>query len=183
MPIWSAKIRDAIGDDAANPRHIRTVHRFGYAFRDAEPPEKTGRSAGRGTDTAFHLKWLGGRVTLEEGEHLLGRDPDAEIYVNSAGVSRRHARIRIAAGRATIEDLDSKNGTFLGDRRIVGLTVLENGDVIGVGSVKVAARDRSGADFDEDGTAVRRSNDHINRRHVEVRLIPGSRVPSGMKHA
>ena len=57
--------------------------------------------------------------------------------MNSAGVSRRHARIRIAAGRATIEDLDSKNGTFLGDRRIVGLTVLENGDVIGVGSVKL----------------------------------------------
>jgi hypothetical protein len=108
-------------DDAANPRHIRTVHRFGYAFRDAEPPEKTRRSAGRGTDTAFRLKWLDGRVTLEEGEHLLGRDPDAEIYVDSAGVSRRHARIRIAAGRATIEDLDSKNGTF----------------VIGVGSVKL----------------------------------------------
>ena len=132
-----SEIRNAIGDDAANPRHIRTVHRFGYAFRDAEPPEKTRRSAGRGTDTAFRLKWLDGRVTLEEGEHLLGRDPDAEIYVNSAGVSRRHARIRIAAGRATIEDLDSKNGTFLGDRRIVGPAVLENGDVIGVGSVKL----------------------------------------------
>jgi len=50
----------------------------------------------------------------------------AAIYVNSESVSRRHARIRIAAGRATIEGLDSKNGTFLGNRRIVGPTVLEN---------------------------------------------------------
>ena len=64
---------------------------------------------------------MNGRVTLEEGEHILGRDPDVEIFLDSPGVSRRHARITISAGRATIEDLGSKNGTFVGDQRVEAL--------------------------------------------------------------
>ena len=83
---------------------------------------------------------MAGRVTLEEGEHLIGRDPDAEIFLNSAGVSRRHARIMISAGRATIEDLGSKNGTFVGDQRVEGTGSLGDGDIIGVGSVKLTLR-------------------------------------------
>jgi pSer/pThr/pTyr-binding forkhead associated (FHA) protein len=83
---------------------------------------------------------MNGRVTLEEGEHLIGRDPDAEIFLNSAGVSRRHARIGISTGRATIEDLGSKNGTFVGDQRVEGSRSLGDGDIIGVGSVKLTFR-------------------------------------------
>ena len=64
---------------------------------------------------------------------MLGRDPDAEIFLNSPGVSRRHALIRIAADRATIEDLGSKNGTFVGDERVDGSRSLGDGDIIGVG--------------------------------------------------
>ena len=59
-------------------------------------------------------------MTLAEGEHVLGRDPDVEFFLNSPGVSRRHARIRISSGQATIEDLGSKNGTFVGDARVDG---------------------------------------------------------------
>ena len=83
---------------------------------------------------------MNGRVTLEEGEHVIGRDPDAEIFLNSAGVSRRHARIGISAGQATIEDLGSKNGTFVGDQRVEGPRALGDGDIIGVGSVKLTLR-------------------------------------------
>lgn len=38
-----AEIRIALGDDAAHPRFVRTIHRFGYAFRDstAEPDRKS----------------------------------------------------------------------------------------------------------------------------------------------
>jgi len=135
-----SEIRDAIGDDPANPRFIRTVHRFGYAFRETVPRVAAGRAAGRGDERSFRLKWTDGRVTLEEGEHLIGRDPDAEVYLNAAGVSRRHARIGIAGGRATIEDLGSKNGTFVGSQRVEGSRSLGDGDVIGVGSVKLTLR-------------------------------------------
>jgi DNA-binding winged helix-turn-helix (wHTH) protein len=131
------EIREAIGDDPSNPQFIRTVHRFGYAFRDAAPHGATGRSATRGGDLSFRLKWMGGRVTLEEGEYLIGRDPDAEIFLDSAGVSRRHARIGIATGRATVEDLGSKNGTFVGEQRVEGQRALDDGDIIGIGSVKL----------------------------------------------
>jgi DNA-binding winged helix-turn-helix (wHTH) protein len=134
-----SEIRDAIGDDPANPRFIRTVPRFGYAFREAAPRGEAGRSANRSA-VSFRLKWMDGRVTLEEREHLIGRDPDAEIFLNSAGVSRRHARIRISAGQATIEDLESKNGTLVGDQRVEGARSLGDGDIIGIGSVKMTLR-------------------------------------------
>ena len=40
-----SEIRDALGDDPSRPRFIRTVHRFGYAFRDTLPRAETGRPA------------------------------------------------------------------------------------------------------------------------------------------
>ena len=43
-----SEIRDAIGDDPGNPRFIRTIRRFGYAFREAVPRAEAGRPAGRG---------------------------------------------------------------------------------------------------------------------------------------
>jgi pSer/pThr/pTyr-binding forkhead associated (FHA) protein len=48
--------------------------------------------------------------------------------------------ITIAAGRATIEDLESKNGTFVGDQRIDESRVIGDGDVLTVGSVKLTVR-------------------------------------------
>jgi DNA-binding winged helix-turn-helix (wHTH) protein len=134
------EIREAIGDDPSDPRFIRTVHRFGYAFREALPRAETRGSASRGGEIFFLVKWANGRVTLDDGAHVLGRDPDVEILLNSSGVSRRHALITISAGRATIEDLGSKNGTFVGDQRVDGSRSLGDGDIIGVGSVKLTLK-------------------------------------------
>ena len=130
-----SEIREAIGDDSSNPRFIRTVPRFGYAFREtiltaADWAERRG-------GVSFRIKWVSGRVTLDEGEHVLGRDPNVEIYLDAPKVSRRHAVIRIAGARATIEDLGSKNGTFVGDQRVDGSRSIGDGDVITVGSVKL----------------------------------------------
>jgi hypothetical protein len=135
-----SEIRDALGDDPSKPRFIRTVHRFGYAFRETRPRPAAGLAASRGGQVSFFVKWASGRVTLDEGVHVLGRDPDAEIFLSSPGVSRRHALITISAGRATIEDLGSKNGTFVGDQRLEGLRSVGDGDIIGVGSVKLTLR-------------------------------------------
>ena len=134
------EIRDAIGDDPSNPRFIRTVHRFGYAFRETVRRGEVGSSARRGSEVSFRLKWTNGRVTLEDGDHVIGRDPDVEIFLTSSGVSRHHARIRISAGRATIEDLGSKNGTYVGDQRVQGPRSIGDGDIIGVGAVKLTLR-------------------------------------------
>jgi DNA-binding winged helix-turn-helix (wHTH) protein len=134
-----SEIREALGDDPSAPQFIRTVHRFGYAFR--EPAGRAGTSRpGRRREVSYYVKWESGRVTLDQGEHVLGRDPDVEIFLNSPGVSRRHARITISADLATIEDLRSKNGTFVGDQRVNGSTSLADGDIIRVGSVKLTIR-------------------------------------------
>jgi DNA-binding winged helix-turn-helix (wHTH) protein len=134
------EIRDALGDDPSRPRFIRTVHRFGYAFRETPRRAEAGRPETRVGHVFFLVTWVNGRVTIDEGEHVLGRDPDVEIFLNSPGVSRRQALIRVSSGRAAIEDLGSKNGTFVGDQRVDGSRSLGDGDIIGVGSVKLTIR-------------------------------------------
>jgi hypothetical protein len=71
--------------------------------------------------------------TLPDGEHVIGRGDDAAIPIAASGLSRRHARIVVREGRATIEDLGSKNGTFCGDEAVTGPRVLRDGDVIQLG--------------------------------------------------
>ena len=105
-----AEIREALGDNARAPRFIRTAQRVGYAFCGAAdetvaPPAP-----------AASLCWLikdGRRIPLQTGENMLGREGDGDIRIESPTVSRRHARISISPERRVLEDLGSKNGTFL----------------------------------------------------------------------
>ena len=131
-----AEIRAALGDDATHSRFVRTVPRFGYAFR--EPPAGVG-GTNRLADTGvrFRLRWPDGRAALTEGEHVLGRDPDLELFIDGPSVSRRHALIRVSGADATIQDLGSKNGTFVADRSAVGPMPLADGDIIRLGSVQL----------------------------------------------
>jgi DNA-binding winged helix-turn-helix (wHTH) protein len=126
-----AEIRAALGDDATHPRFVRTVPRFGYAFR--EPPAGVGETH----RVRFRLRWPDGRAALKEGEHVLGRDPDLELFIDGPGVSRRHALIRVSGANATIQDLGSKNGTFVADRSAASPTPLADGDIIRLGSVEL----------------------------------------------
>jgi DNA-binding winged helix-turn-helix (wHTH) protein len=81
------------------------------------------------------------RFPLEKGENVLGRDPDCEVVIDLPTVSRRHARIRVEADAARVEDLESKNGTFLNEERLgrEGAT-LESGDVLTLGQVRLVFR-------------------------------------------
>ena len=132
-----AEIREALGDNASNPRFVRTVPRFGYAFRDSTSPESAAGARLRRTGARFRLVWPGGRAALTDGEHVLGRDPDLELFLDAHDVSRRHARITIAGQDASIEDLNSRNGTFVSDRRVDSPTRLVDGALIRVGSVRL----------------------------------------------
>jgi DNA-binding winged helix-turn-helix (wHTH) protein len=133
-----AEIREALGDSATNPRFVRTVPRFGYAFRDSTSEASAGGAKSRRADVRVRLVWVGGRATLTDGEYILGRDPDLELFLDAHDVSRRHARLTIAGSEATIEDLNSKNGTFVSDRRVDSPTRLVNGDSIRLGSFRLA---------------------------------------------
>jgi DNA-binding winged helix-turn-helix (wHTH) protein len=128
-----AEVREALQDPARQSRFIRTAHRFGYAFCGEETPAV---EAGPPTELASFC-WLlkdGRRLPLRPGENILGREDDG-IRIDSATVSRRHARISISGGEALLEDLGSKNGTFVGGERVVGPVRLNDGDELRTGSV------------------------------------------------
>jgi len=131
LPTLVAEIREALGDDARQPRFLRTVHGFGYAF-SGEVLDDGNVSSVRASGC-----WLGsemGRISLAEGENVLGRGEDAGVILASSTVSRHHARITISAGVARIEDLASKNGTYVGDEPVTAVRLLQEGDQIRVGS-------------------------------------------------
>jgi len=72
---------------------------------------------------------------LGNGTHIVGRDAGAEIRLDSAKVSRQHARVVVSGADLTIEDLGSTNGTFVGGELINGVTVLHHGNQVHVGPV------------------------------------------------
>ncbi len=132
-----AEVRDALGEKARRGRFVRTVHRFGYAFKgDATELGPRVQSA----DVRCWIVWDLGQVALRDGEHLLGRDADVAVWLESPTVSRHHARIRITGPDATIEDLGSKNGTFLRGECLAAPSPLTDGDEIRLGSVLVKFR-------------------------------------------
>jgi pSer/pThr/pTyr-binding forkhead associated (FHA) protein len=71
------------------------------------------------------------------GEHVIGRDPDVDVRLDASTVSRRHARLVVTADAVTIEDFESKNGTFRGDTRVTAPVQLADGDAIHIGSLLV----------------------------------------------
>jgi DNA-binding winged helix-turn-helix (wHTH) protein len=129
-----AEVREALEDPARHSRFIRTAHRFGYAFCGEETP--AGDAAAPIELASFC--WLlkdGRRIPLRHGENILGREDDG-IRIDSATVSRRHARISISSGEALLEDLGSKNGTFVRGVRVLAAAVrLNDGDEVRTGSV------------------------------------------------
>jgi DNA-binding winged helix-turn-helix (wHTH) protein len=130
------EVRAALGDEPRRPRFIRTVHRFGYAFKNGSgQPTSEARAP-----LVCRVFTDEGRVTLGEGEHLVGRDPDAAVTLDSATVSRRHARIRVTGSEVTVEDLGSRNGSFVQGEPITGVVRLADGDILRFGRVAVRLR-------------------------------------------
>jgi hypothetical protein len=116
---------------------VRTIHRFGYAFRgEAIDLMRTDTNG-----AICRLVWSGGSATLSKGEHVIGRDAGVPVLLDSPSVSRRHARIRVEHdGHATFEDLGSKNGSRVRSRRADGPVALADGDVITTGIVELTFR-------------------------------------------
>jgi DNA-binding winged helix-turn-helix (wHTH) protein len=130
-----ADLRSLLGDNAGEPRFIRTVYAYGYAFvgdvRSASAVSEPGRNA------RWLLVFNGREMPLLDGENILGRTGEGIIALEAPSVSRHHARLTIAEGRAVIEDLGSKNGTWVGPVEVNGPTPVRNGDEIRLGSAIV----------------------------------------------
>jgi DNA-binding winged helix-turn-helix (wHTH) protein len=139
-----SKLRRALGDSADSPRFVETLARRGYRFLASIEPAGGPPSHPR-RQVAFRLLWEGRTVPLAPGASVIGRDPDAAVWVEAASVSRRHAQVMVRADQATVEDLRSKNGTFVNGRRIEAPTDLADGDQIRVGVAVLVVRAVSSA--------------------------------------
>jgi DNA-binding winged helix-turn-helix (wHTH) protein len=131
-----AEIREALGDRARPPLFVRTAHGFGYAFCGDATTLPGRREMGADRPTCW-LEWDKRRFPLSTGEHVIGRDPDADIRLEGSTVSRRHARLVVTAEGTVLEDFGSKNGTFRGGERVTLPVPLADGDAIHIGSLLV----------------------------------------------
>jgi len=132
------EIRRALRDSATRPVYLRTVYRFGYRFVgdvvESAAPMPVGLTGPRP-----YLVFENRRIALLEGASTIGRASDATIQCEVSGVSRHHARILVVSGHATLEDLGSKNGTYVRRERITSAS-LADGDEIQLGKASLTFR-------------------------------------------
>jgi DNA-binding winged helix-turn-helix (wHTH) protein len=134
-----SELRGVLADTPRDSRVIRTVYKAGYAFC----ADVTCLPSGQSSPATIEVLWMKQSLPLTDGEHIAGRDAECSLVIDGTTVSRRHARITVARGAATIEDLDSTNGTYVNGTRISAPTPLVPGDEFAVGSEVLRVRLRS----------------------------------------
>jgi DNA-binding winged helix-turn-helix (wHTH) protein len=140
LAILIREIRSALGDDARAPRFVRTLHGFGYAFSGTavEIARSAGPSASGGV--SYWLIWRTWKFALAAGGNLVGRSPEAAVWLDVPGVSREHARVTIEGNIATLEDLGSRNGTCRNGERVLAPVAIGDGDQLQIGPVLMTFR-------------------------------------------
>jgi DNA-binding winged helix-turn-helix (wHTH) protein len=133
------EVRAAIGDTPHASRFIRTVPRIGYSFHGNAHDAATATGFS-GPPAAAHLTSKRREWRLFEGPNLIGRDHDCAVSVDSPSVSRRHARMVVEDGNATVEDLGSKNGTYVNGERVKDVMPVADGSELQIGSVRMVYR-------------------------------------------
>lgn len=86
---------------------------------------------------------MGRRYPLENNQYVLGRHPDCDIVLESGSVSRQHARISKSGGNFVLEDLKSRNGSFVNGRLIGEPTKLLEGDTIRICDIELNFHEES----------------------------------------
>lgn len=141
-----AELRDALGDAARESRYIRTVYGYGYAFAARVTPLAAAPEPDASPSVSCCRLFRGDvSVDVSEGAHLIGRAPEALIAIDDPSVSRHHARVSVCDGAVTLEDLGSRNGTWRNGQRLAAVALLSDGDVIGVGPVRLRVSLTTGA--------------------------------------
>jgi DNA-binding winged helix-turn-helix (wHTH) protein len=150
LPVLIHRLREALGDDPRDPRFVRTVTRFGYAF--CGPAWIEGEGASSPVEYEYRVVVGAKEVVLRPGDNLLGRAHDAAVRVDQTSVSRLHDTTAATENGATIADCGSKNGTFVGSQRVSSPTALQDGDRILLGAALLVfrcyRRDTAGGDAD-----------------------------------
>ena len=111
--------------DTVNPAHVAT--RLAGANAKLEGPSLVDASG-----QPYPVR--AGTVTR------IGRALDNEIVVSHSSVSRHHASIENSNGVFAVKDLNSQNGTFVGNRRVTEPTPVSDGDAVRFGDAQFTFR-------------------------------------------
>jgi predicted component of type VI protein secretion system len=136
-----------------------------------------------GTLLHIHVSLKGRTVrsyTFAHDKVSIGRDPDADIFLDNVGVSREHARFERTPAGFVIEDLGSANGTFLNDKPVQRNLVNDN-DIIQIGkyALRVTEKEeRRGPDAQPTGLATGAKLEHttVLTRDQVVKVLSASRT-------
>ncbi len=137
LPVLIAEARAAIGD-AGVGLIIKTHHRVGYGFAAEVRETRSNRDRPPAASLVLVLVLLreGRRIALSTGINIVGRDREADVRIDDPSVSRRHARIVVEGNDASVEDLESKNGTRVGGVPVSTAVRLAKGDVVAFGAIE-----------------------------------------------
>lgn len=86
----------------------------------------------------FKLKLGGKTMALLDGEHDVGRMSDCWLTLDDELTSRYHARFHVNGPSAEVEDLGSRNGTYVNGEKLQGRRPLQDGDRIRIGRELIA---------------------------------------------
>lgn len=141
LSVVVAELRATLGDDARQPRYVRTVHGFGYAFAaDVRRESGAPRAQAARERGAWWVFSSALQVKLHAGENMVGRELPVDIWLDSSSVSRRHACLHVDGHTLRLEDLGSKNGTWRNGARVTGTVEMADGDELRFGSVVMQLR-------------------------------------------
>ncbi|RKY23064.1 MAG: hypothetical protein DRP79_09800, partial [Planctomycetota bacterium] len=70
---------------------------------------------------------------LKEGVNVCGRDENCDIVIDHPQVSRNHLSVMVGPEGVVVQDLNSRNGTFVNGLRVKNTAQLKNGDTIALG--------------------------------------------------
>ncbi|WP_433936611.1 sigma 54-interacting transcriptional regulator [Sorangium cellulosum] len=106
------------------------------------------------------------RALPDDGVLIVGRSDEADVRLDTAAVSRRHAKLAVSGGEIRITDLGSHNGTLVNGERIEGSRTLGSGDVVTIGDATLIVRrelSSSGGALIDMGRLRRRVEEEIER--------------------
>lgn len=121
-------------------------------------------------------KSAGRSITVKRDRLLIGRAEDCDVRPLSEDVSRRHAAVTVAADEVWVEDLGSRNGTFVNGARITGRTKLVSGDIVRVGGLELKLHRESPATTagDNDVSRLQMADERPAGMSDTTRTVPPS---------
>jgi pSer/pThr/pTyr-binding forkhead associated (FHA) protein len=121
----SAREQASLAADRVNPMHVAA--RLAGANAKVDGPSLI--------DTSGQP-----HAVITGGVTRIGRALDNEIVVSHSSISRHHASIENSNGVYAVRDLNSQNGTFVGNQRVTEPTRLSNGDSVRFGDAQFTFR-------------------------------------------